>query len=195
MKDVEVLSNQPSQSVPVAAEQKPENSVTNEPVKVSYPKPPVLQVDLASLNPDMLKTAEGLGIPLGAIIKYVADLQEYNISVEARLEAIVQNFEPAVQATVAKMVTKAREEQQKQAATVGASTDVSVGTGSNPLSLISQLAPLLQGVIGGAQSDPFAEMAKQWFMEEMTASRAFKKAFDTSVLARLGSKMAAEVVP
>lgn len=143
------LSKDQNQNVLDAAEQKPENSTIKEAPAVSYPKPPVLQVNLASLDPNMLKTAESLGIPLTAIVRYVSDLQEYNASVEARLDAIVQNFEPAVQASVGRMIAKAREEVQKQQQAAPAAAAGSPGGGMSPVGLIKEYGPLLKDFLNG----------------------------------------------
>lgn len=194
---MEKLSKEESQNVQTVAEPKQENppKPVAASVEGSMAKPPIMQIDLKKIDPNMLKTAENIGVPIGAILKYVADLQEYNISVEARLQAIVNNFEPAVQKTVLNMVNdqraKAQEQiQQQQAAAPAGSSQPQGG-------LMAGLLPELLKMVGGTQasSDPFAEMAKSWFMEEMAASRAFKKSFDATVLAKLGSKLAAEVVP
>jgi len=93
---------------------------------VSYPKPPVLQVDLKSIDKGMLATAKSIGIPLDAILQYVNDLQAYNNAIEIRVSetetkfnAIIDNFEPAVRSTIQKMV---KETQTQATATPQAPT-------------------------------------------------------------------------
>ena len=122
------MSKKENQNVQPVTEKKPENSKpvdpadAAKPVEVEFPKPPVLQIDLKSIDPNMLKTAESIGVPIGAILNYVDALQKYNLSVEARLTAIIENFEPAVQKTVMKMVETAKTSPVQATAPLGSPT-------------------------------------------------------------------------
>lgn len=149
---------------------------------------------MSKLDPNMLKTAEGLGIPLTAIVNYVGELQAYNVSVEARLEGIIQNFKPAVQETVQNMVKEAQAKAQQQIATVQAQAPAAP---AGPLGSLASLAPLLgqlAPLLGTVNQDPFTEMAKKQFMDNALMSQNFMSAFMQNIMSKLGSKAATEIV-
>lgn len=183
------LLKEANPNVPTVEAPKQENS-NQTAVKSSLVEPPVLQIDLTQLDPNMLKMAESMHIPLGAILKYVADLQMYNASVEARLRAILENFEPAVQRTVNKMVEDAR---NKAAAAPAPQIAAPTATGLGGMlpQLLQMAGPLLGNV---AASDPFTEMAKQQFLANATMSQNFMNTFMQNIMGKLGSKVATEVV-
>ena len=75
---MEKLSKEIPPNVQTAKEPNPENSNIKNNAEIdlsSVPKPPVFPVDVTKLNPSMLETAEGLGIPIKSILKGVDDLQ------------------------------------------------------------------------------------------------------------------------
>lgn len=183
-----MLSKEESQNAPTAETQKqPQSSSTA--VAPSYPKPPVLSIDIANLNPSMLQTAENLGIPLKAIVKYVSDLQEYNVSVEARLQAIVENLEPAIKKTVYGMVQAAREQaaQASPSAPISAPSAPPASSMGAIAQMLPQLLPLIQG---GAGDDIYKQMALEAFRSDI----AFSKTLKETILSKLASKAVAEVV-
>lgn len=90
------------------AEQKPENSKASENVpKISFPKPPTLQIDFNKIAPENLEMAEKFGIPIKAILQYFDDSARYNAQMSILVEGLYNNFEPAVKTTVGKMVQEA----------------------------------------------------------------------------------------
>lgn len=191
--------NAPPVTEPKQEQSKTENPPVDKPISNSVVEPPILNIDLKSMDPNLLKTAESFGIPLKAILNYVDALQNYNISVEARLRAIVQNLEPAVEETVNKMVAKARAQALTASQSAPTEGDRQPSAGPAPpnamagmLNILPQLMPL---ITGAASQDPFAEMAKTYFLEQMKDSQAFMKAFQQTALSKLAGKMANELVP
>ena len=200
---MEHLSKEIPPNVQTAKEPNPENSNIKNNAEIdlsSVPKPPVFPVDVTKLNPSMLETAEGLGIPIKSILKGVDDLQKYNfelanynISVESRLQTIVSNFEPAVKATINKMVAEAQKTTPPAPLPTPSTSSPVSGSQPNALGMIGQLAPLLTQYLGGAQQDPFIELAKQSFLEDAALARTFFKGFMQNALGKMGSNLANDV--
>jgi len=169
------------------------------------------------LDANMLKTAESLGIPLNAILKYVSDLQDYNKQSAVLLKAIFTNFSAAVKAEVGAIVKEAQDKNQAQlderkkaeeefmrthpeyqGRVGGGSPQAGAPSGvggimnllNNPV--VSQLAGAFGG--GGGNGGHFQEMAEKFFMDAATQSLAFSKTFNEAVLNKLGGKMVNEVL-
>lgn len=183
------MSKEESQNAQTAETQKQSQSDSSA-VAPSYPKPPVLSIDIANLNPSMLQTAENLGIPLKAIVKYVSDLQEYNVSVEARLQAIVENLEPAIKKTVYGMVQAAREQaaQAAPSAPISAPSAPPASSMGALAQMLPQLLPLIQGA-GNSGDDIFKQMALDSFKSDIAFSRTLKETF----LSKIGAKVVNDI--
>ena len=207
--DVEKLSKEVNQTAQPVTEQKSENKPVQNANTVSYPKPPVLQVDLTKLDEGMLATAESFGIPITAIIQYVDSLQTYNSSVEARLQAIIENFEPAVQKAVMNMAKQVQQAQQTQ---IQPTTAPLVNSASSaPTGIAAMLLPILQNpqilqaLTGTVQSNPQNELYNQLITETLKAkvneiinppSNPFEelgKALVNQITAKAASKAATEL--
>lgn len=197
MKDAVKLSNPPSQNVQPATEEKPENSANKAESQIGFPEPPTLQVDFTKLNPDMLKTAENIGIPLSAILKYVSDLQAWSKGTEARMAVVLnvlQHFDEGVKTSVGKMIKEAQEQQAKNPPTAAVPIQpVVAGGGFNPASLL-QMAPQLMQMFGGGGGSEFGKLAETMAIESMRQNMAFGKAFQDAILSKMGSKVADNIV-
>ncbi len=199
MKDAEKLSNNQSPNVPVAKEEKPEDSTIKAESQISFPEPPTLQVDFTKLNPDMLKTAENIGIPLSAILKYVSDLQAWSKGTEARMAVVLnvlQHFDEGVKASVGKMIKEAQEQQAKNPPT--AAVPMQPGAAGQPggfnLASLLQMAPQLMQMFGGGGGSEFGKLAETMAIESMRQNMAFGKAFQDAILSKMGSKVADQIV-
>jgi len=207
VKDVEILSSNPNQNVQPAAETKPENSTTKVEPEITFPKPPVLQIDFAKLDANMLKTAESVGIPLTAILKYVSDLQQYNAQSATMLEAIYRNFDAAVRNSVGKMINEAQAKQAQAPPALGSATPrTSGGTGAaNIVGLLKDplVGQLLQAFGGGGGSsnifgDEFMKLMQQGLVDsalgDMALGKAIRQKVTESLGVNLGKKLGEQVV-
>lgn len=104
-----------NQNVQTVEAQKPENSNTKTVNSVNRIKPPIFSIDLKKFDPQMLKTVESFGVPINGILEYVDATTKYNIyadqkiqELETKMNAVLENFEPAVKQTVLKMVEEER---------------------------------------------------------------------------------------
>ena len=198
MKDAEKLSNNPNQNVQPVTEEKQENSATKADVQFSFPEPPVLQIDMSKLDSNMLKTAESIGIPLSAILKYVSDLQEYNAQTAQLVKAMYVNFDQAVQSSVGKMIADAQKKQAAQPAVIGQSQQTQPVAGQpaggfNPTALLQYLPQILQmaglgggGGTGAIFGEEFLKTLQQGMIESALGDLALGKAIRTKVTESLG---------
>lgn len=207
--------------------QKQENSNSKKANPVSHPKPPVLQVDLKSIDKGMLQTAKSIGIPLDAILQYVSDLQAYNSTTEIRLSetetklnAIIDQFEPAVKGTLVKIIKEEREKVQQAApqvqqpaseplgSTTPASSPSTVGAGNAIGTLLSavmqnpQILQMIMGQVSPTANNTLAEKYNELMLKSLDAKiqeivnppenpfEKLGKALVENVIAKAGSKMA-----
>lgn len=196
------MSKEQNQNAPPAEAAKPEDSKAS-PEKASlpdFPKPPVLQIDFAKLNPDMLKTAEAIGIPLNAILTYVSDMQAWSAGIEGRVQAIIQNFSPAIKETTKETIAEMLKEAQKNMPQPPMSTAAPnvpmmqqgqgqpglLGLLNNPL-----IGQLLGQVTGGNSME---KQMMELMMENFRDSIAFSKTFNNMVMQKMAGKAVGELV-
>lgn len=185
------MSNEQQKSAQIATEPTPAQSNNNASVERSLPKPPVLPSSLRNLDAGLLATAEGFHIPLKDILTYVGELEAYNASVEARLNGIIEQFDPAVKAVVGNMVKEAQEQAQKQAQSQQMLPS-NAANPSNPMGMLGQLAQLGQlfGLGGGGGQDELRTLA----MDSLKADIAFSRELKNTFMAKLGSKVVNQLV-
>lgn len=89
------MSKEQTQNAPTAAEQNPEKSAINEKkdAKAAFLaalSPPILAIDLETIDPKKLEMAEDFGIPIGEIIDWVESNQDWQIKVTSVLAEIAE---------------------------------------------------------------------------------------------------------
>jgi len=180
---VEHLSEKKKKIVQHAEEKKPSpdsiKAIPQEPSQETIA--PSMPFDLSKVDPEKIKMAEELGIPVGQIINWAA-------SVELRFAAISKNLEEAPQKVVEALKAEALKRQTEVAQQMQQQQPQQGGGGG-----LGQLAPLLNllGSSGGssAMQDQMMQKMFEKTMQGMDLSNALTKA----MIIRLAPSLAEEL--
>lgn len=197
------MSEKKNQVAPTAKEQKPEESKHSEASEKravpSFAKPPVLPASIRNINPNMLETAKNIGIPLDGIFDYIEKLQAWADGAEARINSIVNNFEPVVKATVRKMAVEEVQANQQSPVQSGGQPQAPPSQGGGmpqaALGLLQQIAPLLgQSGDNSMFGTEFQTKAANAMAESFFGDLAMGKTIRNAITQRLTGKLVDDIV-
>ena len=176
MRSVETLTKTPKKNVPTVT--KPTEDA--ETVPSEQPQAP-MAFDLSKVDPEILKTADKMGIPLGAIIQWAN-------SVENRLQLMQDQMPQQIQQAMEQAIENARQKQIQQYRETVQQGGGSPTPGPGVMSLLGQLAPLLGG---GGQDSEMVNLTKEMMkvnIESMKTDIGFSKAIKNALVAKITGK-------
>jgi len=174
-----------TKNVQVAEAKTQESETSPQPVLEEQPQTeettaPPMPFDLSTIDPEKIKMAEELGIPVGQIISWAA-------SVEQRFAAIQQNLEDAPQKVVAALKAEALKGQQAAAQRMqqGGSPQGGGQSGAIPM--------LLQLLSSGGGSNPMQDKMMSLMFERTIAGMDLSNALTKAMIIKLAPDLAGEL--
>ena len=145
------------------------------------PSAPAMPFDFSKIDPEKIKMAEDFGIPVGQIITWAS-------TVEARLNAIQVEMEPAIQKAMEAAIENARQKQLAAMQQMGQNTPQG-GGGFN----LDQLLPALISSGGGGMDEEYMTLAKDALKSQIGMSTAITNAVVSKIIGKAATEVAAVV--
>jgi len=142
--------------------------------------------DLSKFDPDKIKMAEDLGIPVGQILNWAG-------SVEARLVAIQKEMPAQIQGAMEAAIEKQREKQM--AAMQQMSQQTPQGGGGGYGGIVTEILKEVRGG-GGGYDEEMISITKQIMranLDRMKQDASFTDAIKNAIVSKIAGKAAAAI--
>lgn len=155
-------------------------AVSEQPAQTGFP------IDLSTVDPQKIKMAEDLGIPIGQILQWMG-------SVEARFQAIAENMptKEDIPKAFEQAIENARQKQIERMKSMPQGVPQGGGMGG-----ISQLIPMLLGG-GGGQDAEMTQLSKdimKMSLDRMKADIGFTEAIKQAVVTKIAGKAVGKII-